>query len=228
MTAQQNPFAYRKPITLDTLPDLFAHHARRSGGWRMEDEPPKDDDPPKGDPPKGDEPPKFEAITSQDDFDRRLSERLQRERGKFADYADLKKKAEAHDKALEAAKSDADKAIDAARKEGESAATERANTRLVGAEARALAAEAKFRNPALAVRTIDLADVKVNEDGEPDAEAIKTKLKELAESEPYLVDDGKNGKPKPDKSQGNSGSEPTPSLDRGRQLYKERHGKKTA
>src|SRR5690625_5621930 len=37
--------------------------------------------------------PKFEAITSQEDFDRRLADRLRREREKYADYDDLKAKA---------------------------------------------------------------------------------------------------------------------------------------
>lgn len=44
-----------------------------------------------------------------------------------ADYDDLKKKAEAHDKAVEAAKSEADKAVDAAREEGRKAAGRDAN-----------------------------------------------------------------------------------------------------
>lgn len=38
--------------------------------------------------------PKFEAITSQEDFDRRLADRLRREREKYADYDDLKAKAD--------------------------------------------------------------------------------------------------------------------------------------
>jgi hypothetical protein len=33
--AASNPFAYGKPITLDTLGDLFAHHRNRFGGWTM-------------------------------------------------------------------------------------------------------------------------------------------------------------------------------------------------
>lgn len=34
-TPKRNPFAYGKPITLDTLGDLFAHHATLTGGWTM-------------------------------------------------------------------------------------------------------------------------------------------------------------------------------------------------
>lgn len=195
-----NPF--RKPITLNTLPDLFAHHRAVFGGWRMEDDLPSGDQPPA-------DPPAFAAITTQADLDRIIGTRLAREREKYADYDDLRAKAAEHDKALEAAKSDHEKAVEAARKEGESSALERANARLVSAEARALAAEARFRNTGLAVRGIDLADVKVGDDGTVDAEAIKAKLKALSDADPYLVDDGKKSPPKPDRSQG-GGSDARP------------------
>lgn len=35
MSRNQNPFAYGKPITLDTLGDLFAHHRHLTGGYDM-------------------------------------------------------------------------------------------------------------------------------------------------------------------------------------------------
>lgn len=169
----------------------------------------------------------FQPIASQADLDRVVGARLAREREKFADYADLKRKAEAHDKALEAAKTESEKAIDAARKEGESAATERANARLVSAEARALAAEAKFRNPAFVVRALDLKDVTVNDAGEVDAAAIKAKLKEVSDADPLLLDDGKGARPKPDGAQGGGGGRETPSVSRGREMFAETHPKKT-
>lgn len=139
----------------------------------------------------------FAAITSQEEFDKRLSERLARERSKFSDYDDLKKKAQAHDKALEAAKSEQEKAVDAARKEGESTATQRANTRLVGAEVRVQAAGARFHDPTDAIAQLQTAGkldgIKVADDGSVDADTIKGLLKDLAEAKPYLVasDDGK-------------------------------------
>ncbi len=145
-------------------------------------------------------------VFSQEQVNSLLADQKRRVQSQFTDYADLKAKAEAHDAALEAARTDQEKAVDAARKEGETAALDRANVRLVSAEARALAAEAKFRNPNLAVRALDLTGIKVNEDGSVDAEAVKAKLKELSDAEPYLVDDGKGNRPKPDHSQGNSGS----------------------
>lgn len=139
---------------------------------------------------------------SQADLDRIITERLTRERGKFADYDALKAKAAEHDKALEAAKTEQEKAVDAARKEGAESVTSAGDTRFIGSEARALAAAAKFRNPALAVRSIDLTGIKVGADGEVDAAAITALLTKLATDEPYLVDDGKTGKPRPDGSQG--------------------------
>ncbi len=53
---------------------------------------------------------------TQDEVDRLIGERLSRERGKYADYADLKAKAEKYDEAQEAAKSELEKARDAAEK----------------------------------------------------------------------------------------------------------------
>lgn len=51
----------------------------------------------------------FKAPSSQDEFDRMVADRLTRERSKFADYDDLKKKAAEYDKAQEASKSELQK-----------------------------------------------------------------------------------------------------------------------
>jgi hypothetical protein len=232
VTHSTNSFAYPSPITLDALDDLFAHHRHRFGGWLMEGDGSGgdagaggagsgagDDGKEKG----------YTAPASQADLDRIISDRLAREREKYADYSDLKAKAEAHDAALEAAKSDADKAIDAARAEGETAATTAANARIVKAEAKVLASDAKFRNPSLAIATIDLSDVKVNDDGSIDSDAVKAKLKALAESDPYLVDDGKKLPLKPDRSQGGGGGDAgTQGTARGREMYAASRGKKSS
>lgn len=99
---------------------------------------------------------------------------------------------------LEAAsKSDLEKAVDAARKEGESAAAQRVNERLVKSEARALAAQAKFRDAGDAVHFLDLADVKVADDGTVDAAAITKQLDQLAKDKPYLLSDDKPPVPTP-------------------------------
>lgn len=55
----------------------------------------------------------FEAITSEEQLDKLLGDRLARERAKFADYNDLKAKAAQFDQASEAAKSDLQKATEA-------------------------------------------------------------------------------------------------------------------
>lgn len=179
-------------------------------------------DPPEGDQGGGGDPKpgEFAPITSQDEFNRRIQERIVRVRAEFPDYADLKAKAAAHDKALEDARTDQERAVEAAKAEGRTEALSTANARLLSAEARALAAEAKFRNPALAVKSIDLSGVKVADDGTVDAEAVRAALKTLAESEPYLVDDGKNPRPKPDRHQGGGDGSPKPAgVNAGREIY---------
>lgn len=52
----------------------------------------------------------FKAITSQDDLNRVLGDRLERERAKFKDYDDLKAKAAKFDQAEDANKTEIDKA----------------------------------------------------------------------------------------------------------------------
>lgn len=55
----------------------------------------------------------FTAITTQADLDKLIGERVARERGKYADYADLKAKASEFDKLEEANKTEAQKQADA-------------------------------------------------------------------------------------------------------------------
>ncbi|MEU7771233.1 hypothetical protein AB0C44_07895 [Micromonospora taraxaci] len=58
------------------------------------------------------EPKPFTPITSQDDLNRVIADRVQRERGKFADYNDLKAKASRLDEIEQANKSEIEKAND--------------------------------------------------------------------------------------------------------------------
>lgn len=146
---------------------------------------------------------------------------------KYGDYADLQRKAEEFDKAAEAARTEQEKAVDAARSEGEKAANERANTRLIKAEARALAAQAGFRSLA-DVNLLDLSGVTVAENGDVNSDAVKAKLKELSDADPWRIDDGKKPAPKPDRSQGGGGDKSgEKSVESGRDLYAARRGKKT-
>src|SRR5690606_24527734 len=67
--------------------------------------------------PSGDTPPAgdgFKPITSQDDLNRVIADRIGRERAKFADYADLKAKAEKFDELEAANKSEIEKAAEKA------------------------------------------------------------------------------------------------------------------
>lgn len=69
--------------------------------------------------------PEFRPIASQDELERVLSKRLDRERAKFADYGDLKDKAAKYDEAVAASKTE----------------LERERERATAAEARAQVAE---------------------------------------------------------------------------------------
>ena len=120
--------------------------------------------------------------------------------------------------------SDLEKAVKKARDEGFSEARQAANARLVSAEARALAAEAKFIKPALAVKVLDLSDVTVNDNGDVDTTAIKKLLADLAADAPELIVSTERPRPKPDDAQGQtktSTREVTPGLDRLRAAYAE-------
>ncbi len=118
--------------------------------------------------------------------------------------------------------SELEKAVHKARSEGAAEVTEAANRRLVAAEARALAAEVKFRNPKLVIKALDLSAVKVADDGSIDDGAIRTLLAELAKEEPYLVDDGKV-RPKPDTAQGRPPGTPS-KAEEGRAEARKRFG----
>jgi hypothetical protein len=125
---------------------------------------------------------------TQADLDRVVNDRLNRQRGQYADYDQIKSELA---ELTSANASDMEKAVAAARNEGRAEVQQAANIRLIQAEARALAAEARFRNPALAITTLDLSGIKVSDDGAVDAAAIKQLLADRATSDPYLVDDGK-------------------------------------
>jgi hypothetical protein len=58
----------------------------------------------------------FKAPASQEEFDRMVGPRLERERAKFADYDDIKTKAAEFDKAQDAAKTELQKAAERAEK----------------------------------------------------------------------------------------------------------------
>lgn len=84
-----------------------------------------------------------------------------------------------------------------------------ANQRLVRAEARALAASAKFRDPSDAVAFLgDLSTVRVSSEGDVDADSLKAALNDLAKAKPYLLAEEKPTRPTGDAGQGPRDSGP--------------------
>ncbi|QOT19726.1 hypothetical protein [Paenarthrobacter sp. YJN-5] len=90
----------------------------------------------------------FEAITSQEALDRVLAQRLAREKSKYADYADLKAKAQKYDDAEEQNKTDLQKANDRAEK------AERRVQELEGQENRRTLAEEVARDKRVPVHLL--------------------------------------------------------------------------
>lgn len=136
---------------------------------------------------KTDDKPAEGKTFTQAELDTIIGQRIARVRGDFADYDDLKAAKTELDTIKAANATDLEKAVKAAKSEGISEATTRANQRLVAAEARALAAAANFHNPKDAARLLDLAGVKVTEDGDVDADAIKALIEDAVKERPYLV-----------------------------------------
>lgn len=102
---------------------------------------------------------------SQDEFNRIISERLNRERSKYADYSDLKSKAQQFDQLSESQKSEAQKQAEALR------ATE---TRAASAEAELAKARA-----ALKYKNLTAEDLELLGSGTP--EEIDARAKRLSE-----------------------------------------------
>lgn len=130
--------------------------------------------------------PEYKAPQSQEELDRIVEGRLQRERAKYADYEDLKKKASDHDAYVESQKTEAQKAIDAARGEASTEVTQKFVTRLVNGEVKAIAATLGFNDPADALQVLDPSKLPTKDD-EPDTDAIKALVEKLATDKPYLV-----------------------------------------
>lgn len=133
---------------------------------------------------------------TQADVDRIVAERVAREKSKFADYGDLKAKAAKLEEIEAANATELEKAVKAARDEATTAERGRSAGILAAAEARAQAAE-RFKNPATAVKLLDLSTVPVDESGVVDATAVKAQLDALAASDDYLLKDTKPVVPTP-------------------------------
>lgn len=101
---------------------------------------------------------------SQDEFNRIITERLNRERSKFADYSDLKSKAQQFDQLSEAQKTEAQRQADA----------------LKATETRASAAEAELARAKAALK-YKLADEDLDLLGSGTPEEIDARAKRLSE-----------------------------------------------
>ncbi len=147
------------------------------------DDPPSDP-PPANDPPS--DPPAFNAITTQEQFDRVVGSLLTKEREKFGDYAGLKEKASKFDELEAASKTELEK-----EREARAASDKRA----VDAEtkARGVAAKADVFAAAVTMSIVDAEaayalireSITFDEAGNPTN--IEELLKELTEKKPYLV-----------------------------------------
>lgn len=184
---------------------------------------PQQTDPPKQDPPSSD-PPKQDATLTQAQVDAIVKDRLAREREKFADYAELKRKAAEHDKLTRERETEHEKAIREAREKAEQDATAAIRPKLVMAEFRAAAA-GKIEPERLATLTEDIDLTRyLKDDGSVDLDKITAKVGAWTpqSAEPLKTT------PKPDRSQGSQGSVKTTGVDKGRAMYGNRRGRRPA
>lgn len=130
--------------------------------------------------------PEYKAPESQAALDRIIEARLARERAQYADYPELKKKAEEHDAYVESQKTEQQKAIDAAKGEATTETTQKFLNRIVSAEVKAVAGAAGFNDPADALQILDPSKLPVKDD-EPDTDAIKALVEQLGKDKPYLL-----------------------------------------
>lgn len=137
-------------------------------------------------PPASDPAPPADRSFTQADIDRIVADRVARERGKYADYDDLKAKAADYEQLRAQSQTDQEKAIETARAEGKAEVQTAANERLIRAEVRAAAA-GKLADPADAVRLLDVTGLTVGDDGTVDAKALAERIGQLVKDKPYLA-----------------------------------------
>jgi hypothetical protein len=164
----------------------------------------------------GDQQPAYTPPQSQADLDRIVEARLARERQKYADYDDLKKKASEHDQYLESQKTEHEKALEAARAEAAGETRSKFLGRIVSSEVKLAATAAGFSDPGDV-----LAFLKTEElvkDDEPDGDAIKKAIDKLATDKPYLLKPGTKPTPRqrPKPAEGDKDDNDTATAGKGR------------
>lgn len=122
----------------------------------------------------------FAPITSQEEFDKRLSQRLRREREKYADYETLRAKAEQFDLLARESQTDRERELEEAREEAFHEAMSVAVPRAVKAEFKAQAKGVLSKEQVSSLlEDLDLTRY-ATDDGEPDEEKIARKIAALA------------------------------------------------
>lgn len=116
----------------------------------------------------------FEPITTQEEFEDRLRDRLARQRARFE--SELQERLDQQTAAF-----DLERQTDAA-------AREVLARKVLVTETHALAAGLGFINPTLALGLVGVDDVRLDEHGElTDADALQQRLTDLVTREPYMT-----------------------------------------
>lgn len=188
-TAATEGVAFPGAITLDTLPDLFAHHGARFGGWSMEkkdddgegEEEEEVDDPGDDDPDDGDGELDDPDDDDPDDGDGKLDEK-----GKKALAAERAKVKELRKRLAEAQragkKKDADDDTDD--DDAEEKAAAKWKPKVVNSAARAAFMEAGADRPERLLKLLDHDELDVSDDGE--VEGLDEEVDRLKEEYPEL------------------------------------------
>lgn len=122
----------------------------------------------------------FTPITSQEDFDRRISARLKREAEKYRDYESIKAKADQFDILAQESQTDHERAVEQARLEAYHEAMSQVVPQAVRAEFKA-AAKGLLTDEALQSLLEDLDLTKyATDEGQPDEEKILRKITALS------------------------------------------------
>ncbi|WP_159944801.1 MULTISPECIES: hypothetical protein [unclassified Nocardiopsis] len=131
-----------------------------------------------------------DTATDAPEFSRSYVEKLRRENAKYRSQVRELEPAAAKVAELEAANAtELERAVATAKAETEKAVSERYARLLVEAEARGIAAELRFRDPADAVRLVDLDDIEADKDGAVNRDAVRDALRSIAEAKPYLTEE---------------------------------------
>lgn len=133
--------------------------------------------------------PEFKPVTSQEQFDRMVQERLARERQKYADYDALKSKADRFDELEAANQTELERAQASAAAEKERAdriEAEAKETRLRSAIiAEAAKPDRKVVDPEAVIALLDRSALELEDDGTPTN--VAKAMDALLEQRPYLV-----------------------------------------